>query len=430
MTTATPATPASQPASGATPHALPRYYFLDWVRILAFFLLIAYHVGMYYVSWGWHIKSPDAGAALEPYMMLSSPWRLSLLFLVAGVASGCMLARLPPRVFLRERSWRLLVPLLFGMLVIVPPQSYCEVVEKVGYSGSYLDFMRLYLRAYHGFCDKDGCLLLPTWNHLWFVAYLWAYTMVLALAVLACRGRLVARFGARFGMRFNALAQAAGRLLTGWKIVVLPAAVLAVARMLMRERFPDTHALVDDWYAHASYFSVFLLGALLARVPAFWPRVETLRWHALGLALAGWALMVIWNALPDTVAGAMPWAVLIHPMRAVVALTSWTAIVAACGFARRHLDRDGPARRYLTQAVFPVYILHQTLIVLLAHALKPLHRPPGLEALLLVVLTTVLCFTGFELVRRVALLRPLFGLGALQRPMRVAPALAAGRTGP
>jgi len=172
---------------------LPRHHFLDWVRIIAFFLLILYHVGMYYVTWGWHVKSPNASAALEPWMMLSSPWRLSLLFLVSGAASGCMLAKLRPRAFLRKRSWRLLIPLLFGMLVIVPPQSYLEVVEKLGYAGSYADFMRLYLRGYHGFC-QDGCLILPTWNHLWFVAYLWAYTAVLALVVLALGPR--ARTGA------------------------------------------------------------------------------------------------------------------------------------------------------------------------------------------------------------------------------------------
>ena len=115
---------------------LPRHHFLDWVRIIAFFLLILYHVGMYYVTWGWHVKSPHAGTTLEPFMMLSSPWRLALLFLVSGVASSVMLAKLRPLAFLGKRSWRLLIPLLFGMLVIVPPQSYLEVVEKLGYAGS------------------------------------------------------------------------------------------------------------------------------------------------------------------------------------------------------------------------------------------------------------------------------------------------------
>jgi len=126
------------------PPASSRLLFLDWLRIGAFALLVLYHVGMYYVSWGWHVKSPFAGSALEPWMRLSSPWRLSLLFLVSGAATSFMLQRTGASVsLLGARSKRLLLPLLFGMAVIVPPQSYFEVVQQHGYAGSYIDFMRL-----------------------------------------------------------------------------------------------------------------------------------------------------------------------------------------------------------------------------------------------------------------------------------------------
>jgi glucans biosynthesis protein C len=105
-----------------------RRYDLDWVRIGAFLLLLLYHVGMYYVTWDWHVKSPHASTAIEALMPLTSPWRLSLLFLVSGVATGYLLERQGVPKFLGRRSVRLLVPLVFGMLVIVPPQSYLEVV--------------------------------------------------------------------------------------------------------------------------------------------------------------------------------------------------------------------------------------------------------------------------------------------------------------
>jgi glucans biosynthesis protein C len=375
-----------------------RLYFLDWVRIIAFFILIAYHVGMYYVSWDWHVKSEAAAPSPEPFMLLSAPWRLSLLFLVSGVASSFMLARDGLKRFLRRRSVRLLVPLAFGMLVVVPPQSYLEVVEKVRYTGSYGEFMRLYVTGYGGFCRNSSCLSMPTWNHLWFVAYLWVYT--LGLAALA----------ALPGGRLDALAARAGRLLTGWRIVALPSAVLAAIRILLASRYPENHALVGDWFNHANYFFLFALGALLARVPQFWPRLEALRWPCLAIAAAGWTMLVVWWALPDSAvpAGQMDaWRAL---MRAVIATLAWCAIACACGFAHRHLRRDSTARRYLTEAVFPVYIVHQTLIVVLAHALKPVHLAPGVEALVLGVMTTAGSFGTFELVRRTPVLRPLFGL--------------------
>lgn len=72
---------------------MQRRHDLDWVRILAFGLLVPYHVGMYYVTWDWHVNSPHASHALEPFMLMSSPWRLSLLFLVSGAATAFLLGK-------------------------------------------------------------------------------------------------------------------------------------------------------------------------------------------------------------------------------------------------------------------------------------------------------------------------------------------------
>jgi glucans biosynthesis protein C len=374
-----------------------RRYDLDWVRIGAFLLLILYHVGMYYVTWDWHVKSPHAAAAVEPLMLLTSPWRLSLLFLVSGVATAHLLGRRGSRGFLGQRSVRLLVPLVFGVLVIVPPQAYLEVVEKVQYAGTYREFLGLYLTAYQGFCRGDDCLILPTWNHLWFVAYLFVYTLLL-YAVLRAAPGVVPRLRAWLERRF-----------TGLGLLLWPIAYLVAARMLLAIRFPSTHALVDDWYSHAVYAAVFLLGFALAGTRGPWETVARLRWHALGFAVLGWVFLCIWHGLDN--AGALPASV---PLRRVWQLVfgaqTWLALVAALGFARQHLHRDNAARRYLTTAVFPVYILHQTVIVVAAHALQPARLDAGLEAAVLVLVTLALCFLGYEGIRRVRVLRPLFGL--------------------
>jgi glucan biosynthesis protein C len=108
----------------------------------------------------------------------------------------------------------------------------------------------------------------------------------------------------------------------------------------------------------------------------------------------------------------------------VYALCAWSAIIAACGFARCHLNRDGPARRYLTDAVFPVYIVHQTLIITMAHAFKPLQLSPGLEVVLMMILTATGSFALYEVVRRVPLMRPLFGLARQVRAVRTSGSVA------
>jgi surface polysaccharide O-acyltransferase-like enzyme len=378
-----------------------RHYFLDWIRIFAFFVLIFYHTGMYYVTWDWHVKSPYASDAIEPLMILSSPWRLGLLFMISGVATAFMLKKIRIGALLKQRSWRLLVPLIFGMLVIVPPQAYFEVVEKVAYQGGYGEFMRLYISGYHGFCRGDDCLSMPTWNHLWFVAYLWTYTMVLGgIAWL-------------LGSRFQSIADALGRLMSGWKIIVLPVIVLAIVRFALVDRFPTTHALTNDWYSNAHYFFLFVLGALLAMQNGFWAKVDALRWTSLGLWLASWALVVCYWSIPEALASTPAVAQWKPLVRMAYCLCQWSPILTVCGFGHRHLNFDSAKRRYLTEAVFPVYILHQTLIVTMAHWLKPVKLAPGTEGAILIVLTLTISLGVFELVRRVAVLRPLFGLGRL-----------------
>jgi glucans biosynthesis protein C len=380
-----------------------RRYDLDWVRIGAFMLLILYHVGMYYVTWDWHVKSPHASATIEPLMMLTSPWRLSLLFLVSGVATAYLLARQGSGGFLRSRSTRLLIPLIFGMLVIVPPQSYLEVVEKLRYAGGFAEFYRLYITGFHGFCRGGDCLILPTWNHLWFVAYLWVYTVVLYIAVRIAPPVI------------PWLRRLAERRLSGIGILLWPLAYLCAIRMGLAARFPANHALIGDWYNHAMYFGVFLLGFVLAgtrqdaRGP--WSTLQRARWITLGLAVLGWAFLNAYFGAYSDDADIPPLALRLFA-RGVYGAEQWLAIAAVVGFAHRHLTHDNAARRYLTSAIFPVYILHQTVIVVVAHVLKPSHLYPPVEGVLLVLVTVATCFLSYEAIRRVRLLRPLFGLEA------------------
>lgn len=378
-----------------------RAYFLDWLRIAAFGLLVIYHVGMYYVSWDWHVKSPFAGPGLEPWMMLTSPWRMALLFLVSGAATSFLLQRDAGGAFLRSRSRRLLLPLLCGVLVIVPPQAYFEVVQKHAYAGSTLDFLRLYFSGYGGFCRAGRCLVLPTWNHMWFVAYLWVYTLLL-WALLQWRPTLLDDWAGR-----------CESALAGARLLWLPILLLALFRVTLYPRFPQTHALIDDAYNHAVYLPLFIVGAAFARCPGIWDRFARGRWIAFLLSLGSCGVLAAFAAgltpraqSPETLLALQT----LH--RLAFATMQWSALAAAVGFARRHLDGDHPWRRTLTEAVFPVYLLHQTLIILLSQFLLPLRWAPALEGPVLIVGTFALSAAGYALVRRIAVLRPWFGLAS------------------
>jgi hypothetical protein len=382
---------------------------LDWVRIGAFGLLILYHVGMFYVPWGWHVKSPRILPWLQVPMLLVNPWRLSLLFLVSGAATRFMAEKMSAGRLAGLRLTRLLIPLLFGMLVIVPPQSYLQV-KSAGYGGSFASFYGLYLRGYHGFCAGGDCLVLPTWNHLWFVAYLLVYTLLLAVVWGLARGAA------------RAVQAGAERMLGGWGVIVWPALAFVALKLWVAPRFPETHALAGDWYVHAISAGPFLFGFLLAKSAGVWIAMVRLRWIALAGALASYGLF-IGIAIASRLHVAMPPAI-DTVQNVAYGLDQWSFIAAILGFARRHLaQRDGPARRYLTEAIFPFYIIHQTTIVVCACWLAKLNLPLALEAAILVAATAASCVITYEAARRSGWLRPLFGLKlqtAARRPRLVA----------
>ncbi|MBO9688103.1 MAG: acyltransferase family protein [Mitsuaria chitosanitabida] len=433
-------TGASLPAPAAGTNAAigrpaSRLTELDWLRVIAFGLLILYHSGMFYVSWDWHVKSPRLIPALEGWMLWLNPWRMSLLFVISGAATALMLGRPPARDgteapnapvgaglgrLLATRSRRLLLPLVFGMAVVVPPQSYLEVVEKLHYAGSYLDFLKLYFQAYHGFCRGDDCLTLPTWNHLWFLPYLWAYTAVVLLACLASR-----RWMTHPGW---------GQVVRGGRLLWVPWLLFAIARQHLLDRFPTTHDLTHDWYQHAVYGAMFVLGVVLfgSREDRHgaWEAARRWRWVALVgfivVQLLSQGLTAGWQAAHGE--HFSDW--FLMAMRALNAGKQWLPIVAALGWGRQLLaDRDSVLLRWLTVAVFPFYIVHQTATVIAGHLLAPLQLPLAVEATALVAITAAACLIGAELATRLPLLRPWMGLGPL-KTARTKPSPTAVATAP
>lgn len=348
----------------------PRRLDYDWLRIAAFGLLILYHTGMFYVSWDWHVKSPHASEALEPLMLLTNPWRLGLLFLIAGAATRFMAARMSPGRLALNRFHRLFWPLLFGMFVIVPPQSYYEIVEKLGWSGGFAQFYSLYVSGYGGWCRGDDCLTVPTWNHLWFVAYALVYALILAALLALPRPRLP-----KLPPHLLAPLFLLGPWLWLW-----------AARIFLYPVFDSTHALFDDWYNHAIYLPLFLLGFAIARSDALADLTVRIRWPALVAFVLSYAAM-LWLIDVPILEGSRQ-----VTARAFRELQAWSAILACLGFARLHLSHaDGPARRWLTRAIFPFYIVHQTVIVVAGHYLARQGLPPALEATLLIAITAAAC---------------------------------------
>jgi surface polysaccharide O-acyltransferase-like enzyme len=369
-----------------------RKYFLDWLRVLAFGFLILFHIGCLYATWTYNLKSPRIVPEVEWFLLALHPWRMALLFIISGVASTYLVAKLGAGGYALDRLRRLVPVILFGCLVVVPPQVYVEALSKHLIAKSYPDFwLHDYLglnvglmRALHKY--------MPTYDHLWFIVYLLVYALVFALIAA------VVRAGKR-----------PPRPLPLWLLVSVPALWLVATTYVMERIWPATFWITNDWGSHLRWAGLFLIGSVLAGQDRFWGWTQRWRLSLLALALVCLALQSL-NRLyyltgrDDPLWSALRWSL-------ASGLFSWFTICALFGYAGRYLNRSSAVLSHLNQAILPVYVLHQPVMLVTAFYLFPLGLPLAQEVAILLAVTALGSFAIYEvLVRPFGVMRFLFGL--------------------
>lgn len=372
-----------------------RRHDIDALRALAFLFVILYHVGMYYVAdWPWHLKSPHAAEWLQWPMRILNLWRMDLVFLISGVSLGFLSRGQGTWGLLRSRGLRLMLPLAFGMAVIVPYQAYAQGVANGLVAPGFGAFLLRYLSMAEPWPKRafDGAEFGITWNHLWYLPYLFTYTALVALTLPLWNSAA----GQWLRRGFNGL--------RGWKLLLLPVVPLLVFTMLLASRFPATHNLVRDFHLHSLYFTMFLYGYWMGVDTGVWKELERLRRVSLALAVAVIAIFIaLRTGAKGPAAGPL--------MDTLRMLYLWLAVATILGHGHRHLNRPWPWLRWANESVYPWYVLHQTLIIVGVTALAPLALGPVIEPALLVALTLFGCWALTDgLIRRFNVLRPLFGL--------------------
>ena len=370
-----------------------RRYDLDWLRIIAFGLLIFYHVGMFYVTWGWHVKSVFASPSAEPLMRLVSPWRLTLLFFISGVAirfatdKAESLGR-----FAWSRVTRLGLPLLFGIYVWVMPQAYYQVRQSGEFTGSIVAFFPDYVSLEQAFST-----ITPTWNHLWYLAYVLVYILI-TIAGLPWLRRVP---------ESRVWQSLTSRPLVVVFVLILP---FVVNDTWLFPRYPTTHDLINDWAHHAERFMMFLLGFFAAKDARFWHSVDKIWKFVPMLAVAAWLLLQNADKISELARQLMSDTQLRFFINFVANIYAWSCILTLLGFGQRFLNRESPLLRFLTGAIFCYYVLHHTITVVAGYYLTEYQLGVVVESVLVLAITVAGCVFGYELIRRIPVVGILFGV--------------------
>lgn len=382
--------------------APPRRYYLDWLRVLAIFLIFVYHCTRPFDTEDWHVKNAVTYGWLGSAADLLAVWGMPLVFVISGASTFFSVGKLPPLVFLRERALRLLVPLVVGIYTHAAFQVYLERLTHGEFSGSFADF---YPHYFDGFKEFGGNF---AWHgmHLWYLEMLFVFSL-LFLPLLAW----LRRGGAGLLDRLAAAVARPGG-------VYLLAAPLVLALVTLDPTRAWWSAPAWAGWSIVLLALFFLLGFVLPAREDVQQSVRRLRWLSLGLAAVMPFIVV---PLLGTVGEPQYGTPYYAGMITLLGLFSWCCILAAFGFTMQRLSFGSTFLWLANEAVLPIYVLHQTVILSLAFFLVqwPIHDLLKFVVLLVGSFAASVAIYWF-LIRPFNVMRVLFGMKP--RP-RTAPAV-------
>ncbi|MBN8576210.1 MAG: acyltransferase family protein [Cytophagales bacterium] len=341
-----------------------RRYDIDWLRVIAIGLLLIYHVAIGFQLWGTmigFIAAPKPWAGLWTPMSLLNVWRIPLLFFVSGMGVYFAMQQRNWKQLLTERTLRIWVPFVFGVFAIVP---------------LHVLIWRHYYKMELRYQYDPG--------HLWFLANIFAYVLVLAPLLFYLKkneaGKVVQLIKNIFSTPLGLL-------------IVLAAFIAEV--MIIKPIPYELYAMT--WHGFALGLLAFLFGfCFVLSGSAFWQMLVKWRWMFVVVGAGLFTLRTYYFGMQTP------------PYLIVIESQAWIFTVLA--FGHKYLNHNGKALQYLSPAVYPVYILHMLFLYLGSTLIFPLAIPVQFQFVLVLLFTLGGCLLSYEIIKRIKWLRVLFGI--------------------
>jgi glucan biosynthesis protein C len=386
--------------SSTPPISAPRLYFLDWLRVLAMFVIFFFHNSRFYDSFSdWHVKNATNNLGATIFVGFASLWIMPLFFLIAGAGTCLAMRSRNAGQYALERTMRLLVPLIFGMLVIVVPQAYYQAIFH-GTNLSQYNFLQIY-----------GMYLttLPQlqWFHLWFLADLFVFSIVLMPLFISWRkgSESVA----------TRLAQVVDKPWALLLVLIVP--IVLINTFVYPAGYWGDRTGSGGWNI-ITYIWFFISGYLLFANKRIMETIKKMTWLLLGTGLVMSMGMTAFflDQLANPVAhyGSASFAA----AQILQAIAVWGFLLAFLGLTARFLNFSNRFLSYANEAVLPFYVLHQTVIISIGFYVVQWSVGVGLKYLVISTTSFAAIMLIYELlVRRINVLRFLFGMRLKRKPL-------------
>ena len=342
-----------------------RRYDIDWLRVIAIGLLLIYHIGIGFQPWGvfiQFIQNNEPLNALWIPMSMINIWRIPLLFFVSGMGVCFALRKRNWWQLISERTKRILLPFIFGIIFVVPIHIFIWQM-----------------------CYKQDLVYSPHPIHLWFLGNIFIYVILLSPLFYYLKRNEHGKIHKWLEKLF--------RNPLGLLLIII---IFILEAILVRPEIYETYAMTLHGFLLG--LLAFLIGFLcIYSGKYFWNNVLKWRWILISAALTLFLLRLF--------------AFELKAPNYLLSMESTLWIMALFGFAFKHLNRPGRSLRYLSQAAYPVYIIHMVFLYLGSYFIMPLEVPVILKFVLVIIFTFAGSFIFYEFViRRIWFIRPLFGL--------------------
>lgn len=313
-------------------------------------MMFIFHVNMIFVAENdWHIKDKSTSNVLMELNYWMSSFRMPLLFLVSGFVSAILLEKMSDGKFVLQRFKRLIIPTFIWTFLLAAPQIYFER-KLEGIDFNYFEFYRSFLN-FKWYPEGNF-----HWLHLWFIPYLFCYNL-LSIPF----NRFLERNSVKHFLKksFNN----SYTILLIITFAIIPYTFLSV-------QYPITYDLINDIARHSFFIFFVLVGILMYKFPVLLEQIEIKRRFYLRIAFSliiiinilrwnGWEPFDLWEdwiRKPQT-----------YLFIAVINLNAWAWVLSCLGYGRKYLNKKSSWLSYSNQAVYPFYILHQTVIVIIGY---------------------------------------------------------------
>ena len=364
-----------------------RLHYIDNLRWMGILMLFPFHAAFVFSQgwYGYYVSSDEPSTAAYLFTVSVEPWIMPLFFCLAGVSTKFALQKRTPQMYLKERVTKLLVPFLAGLVLICPVIAYYALKFHAGFTGSYADAFVHFFRSINTIQSPNGMSGDFSIDHLWFILSLFIICVVALGVILPGRRQ-------------------AGLHLSPGKVSLPVLGLLFFPVWLL-----NFVGIYETGYSLMSYFAMFLIGYYLFAMDPVQAQLEKY----------GAALMAAWIVLTIGVMWTYGMILGHHEVfwgnSAVYVLTGWTGVLALMGAGRHLVNTSSNLAAYMGAASYPVYIIHQAVLVAIAYYVVMLAVPPALQFLAIVIFSLLLTFACYEVLRRIPVVRALFGIASPQK---------------